>query len=69
VDFIDNESGDRNMDQRTVDLADTLAEEVHPEIGHYVLTLAEEGLSYEEIMDKFRSIISIAAELREKDKA
>lgn len=54
------------MDERTVKLADTLAEEVHPEIGQFVLDMAESGKSYDEIMDKLRSIMVVAEAERAK---
>jgi hypothetical protein len=48
------------MDERTVKLADDLAEQVHPELGQFVLDLAESGMSHDDIMAKLRSIMTVA---------
>lgn len=57
------------MDERTTQLADRLAEEVHPELGHFVLDLAEAGSSYEQIMDRLRRIMTVAEATRQAERA
>lgn len=57
------------MDQRTIDLADRLANEVHPELGQFVLDLAEAGESYEAIYARLQRIMEVAAAARKEVQA